>query len=37
VAVGAQSAVSIPGTVLLHGPGYTGRFRSALQALEERR
>jgi sulfide:quinone oxidoreductase len=36
VAVGAQSTVSIPGSVSLQGPGYMGRFRSALRDLEER-
>jgi sulfide:quinone oxidoreductase len=37
VAVGAQSAVSIPGTVSLQGPRYTERFRNALRELEEGR
>jgi sulfide:quinone oxidoreductase len=37
LAVGAQFTVSVPGSVSLNGPGYTGRFRSALRDLEERR
>jgi hypothetical protein len=37
LAVGAQFTVSIPGSVSLNGPGYTGRFRSVLRDLEERR
>jgi sulfide:quinone oxidoreductase len=37
VAIGAQPTTSIPGSVSLKGPGYTGRFRTVLRELEERR
>jgi sulfide:quinone oxidoreductase len=37
VAVGAQPAVAVPGSVTIRGPGYTGRFRSVLRDLDERR
>ena len=36
-AVGARATTSIPGTVVIQGPGYTGRFRSLLRDLDERR
>lgn len=35
VAVGARATTSIPGSVTLQGPGYTGRFRAVLSELEE--
>jgi sulfide:quinone oxidoreductase len=34
VAVGAQPATAIPGSVMIQGPGYTGRFREVLRDLE---
>jgi sulfide:quinone oxidoreductase len=37
VAVGARATTSIPGSVTVQGPGYTGRFRTVLRELEERR
>ena len=37
VAVGAHAKTSIPGSVTIQGPGYTGRFRTVLRDLEERR
>jgi sulfide:quinone oxidoreductase len=37
LAVGARTAPSIPGSVTITGPGYTGRFRTVLRELEERR
>ena len=37
VAVGAQPAVAIPGSVIVKGPGYTSRFRTVLRELDERR
>jgi hypothetical protein len=37
LAVGARPAVGIPGSVSITGPGYTGRFRTVLRELEERR
>lgn len=37
VAVGARATMSIPGSVMVQGPGYTGRFRTLLRDLEERR
>jgi sulfide:quinone oxidoreductase len=37
VAVGAHATVSIPGSVMIQGPGYTGRFRTLLRDLDERR
>jgi sulfide:quinone oxidoreductase len=37
VAVGARTAPSIPGSVTLNGPGYTGRFRGVLHEVEEGR
>jgi sulfide:quinone oxidoreductase len=37
VAVGARAATSIPGSVTIQGPGYTGRFRTVLRDLDERR
>jgi sulfide:quinone oxidoreductase len=37
VAVGAHPTASIPGSVMVQGPGYTGRFRTLLRDLDERR
>lgn len=37
IAIGAQPTVAIPGSVLVKGPGYTGRFRTVLHELEQRR
>jgi sulfide:quinone oxidoreductase len=37
LAVGARPTVSIPGSVMVQGPGYTSRFRTVLRELEERR
>jgi sulfide:quinone oxidoreductase len=37
IAIGARPIVSIPGSVTITGPGYTGRFRSVLRELAERR
>jgi sulfide:quinone oxidoreductase len=37
LAIGAQSSTALPGSVTVKGPGYTGRFRSVLRQLEERR
>jgi sulfide:quinone oxidoreductase len=37
VAIGARSVASIPGAVTIAGPGYTGRFRTVLRELGERR
>ena len=37
VAVGAHATTSIPGSVMVQGPGYTGRFRTLLRDLDERR
>ena len=37
VAVGALPDRSLPGSVTIKGPGYTGRFRTVLRELEERR
>ena len=37
VAVGAHATTSIPGSVMVQGPGYNGRFRTLLRDLEERR
>ena len=37
IAIGAQPATSLPGSVTMQGPGYTGRFRTVLRELEERR
>ena len=36
VAVGAQATTSIPGSVTIQGPGYTGRFRTVLRELDGR-
>ena len=36
VAVGARPTTSIPGSVTMQGPGYTGRFRTVLRELDER-
>jgi len=35
VAVGARAIPSIPGSVTIQGPGYTGRFRTVLRDLDE--
>ena len=37
VAVGARASTSVPGSVTMQGPGYTGRFRTVLRELDERR
>jgi sulfide:quinone oxidoreductase len=37
VAVGARARTSIPGSVTIQGPGFTGRFRTVLRELDERR
>ena len=37
VTVGARAATSVPGSVTIQGPGYTGRFRTLLRDLDERR
>jgi sulfide:quinone oxidoreductase len=37
LAVGARPAVAVPGSVWVTGPSYTGRFRTVLRELEERR
>ena len=37
VAVGATPSVAVPGSVTVRGPGYTGRFRTVLRDLDERR
>jgi sulfide:quinone oxidoreductase len=37
VAVGARPVVAVPGSVTISGPGYTGRFRTVLRELGERR
>jgi len=37
MAIGAVPKTAIPGSVTIRGPGYTGRFRSVLRDLEERR
>jgi sulfide:quinone oxidoreductase len=37
VAVGAQPTVAVRGSVTLNGPGYTGRFRTVLRDLDQRR
>jgi sulfide:quinone oxidoreductase len=37
MAIGAHPEVAIPGSVTVRGPGYTGRFRSVLRDLDERR
>jgi sulfide:quinone oxidoreductase len=37
VAVGAHATTSIPGSVTIQGPGYTGRFRTVLRDLDEHR
>jgi sulfide:quinone oxidoreductase len=34
VAIGAQAVTAIPGSVMIQGPGYTGRFREVLRELE---
>ena len=37
VAVGARPTTSIPGSVTIQGPGYTGHFRTVLRELDQRR
>jgi sulfide:quinone oxidoreductase len=37
LAIGAQPTTALPGSVTVRGPGYTGRFRTLLHQLEERR
>ena len=37
IAIGAHPEVAIPGSVTVRGPGYTGRFRTVLRELDERR
>jgi sulfide:quinone oxidoreductase len=37
VAIGARPVASIPGAVTIAGPGYTGRLRTVLRELAERR
>lgn len=37
VAIGAQPTTALPGSVTVRGPGYTGRFRTLLRDLDERR
>ena len=37
MAIGARPVVSIPGSATIAGPGYTGRFRTVLRELGERR
>ena len=36
VAIGARAVTAIPGSVMIQGPGYTGRFRAVLQELVDR-
>jgi sulfide:quinone oxidoreductase len=36
LAIGAQPTTALPGSVTVRGPGYTGRFRTLLQQLEQR-
>jgi len=35
VAIGAHPTTSVPGSVTIQGPGYTGRFRSVLRELDQ--
>jgi sulfide:quinone oxidoreductase len=37
VAIGARPTTALPGSVTVKGPGYTGRFRTVLRELDERR
>jgi len=37
IAVGTQPTVAVAGSISLKGPGYTGRFRTVLRELDERR
>ncbi len=37
LAIGAQPTTAVPGSVTVQGPGYTGRFRTVLHNLEQRR
>jgi sulfide:quinone oxidoreductase len=36
VAIGARAVTAIPGSVMIQGPGYTGRFRAVLDELVNR-
>jgi sulfide:quinone oxidoreductase len=36
VAIGARAVTAIPGSVMIQGPGYTGRFRAVLNELVNR-
>jgi sulfide:quinone oxidoreductase len=36
VAIGARAVTAIPGSVMIQGPGYTGRFRGVLKELVDR-
>ena len=36
-AIGARPRGAVPGSVTVQGPGYTGRFRSVLRELDDRR
>jgi sulfide:quinone oxidoreductase len=37
VAIGAEPRASLPGAVMMQGPGYTSRFRTILRKLETRK
>ncbi|HZN89643.1 MAG TPA: FAD/NAD(P)-binding oxidoreductase [Thermoleophilaceae bacterium] len=37
LAIGARAQTGLPGSVMIKGPGYTGRFRTVLRDLEARR
>jgi sulfide:quinone oxidoreductase len=37
VAIGTKPTTALPGSVTVQGPGYTGRFRTLLHDLEQRR
>jgi sulfide:quinone oxidoreductase len=37
IAIGTSTGVAVPGSVTVSGPGYTGRFRTVLRELDERR
>jgi sulfide:quinone oxidoreductase len=37
LAIGTRSAVAVPGSVTVRGPGYTSRFRTVLRELDQRR
>src|SRR5215217_8122318 len=34
VAIGARAETAVPGSVMIQGPGYTGRFRNVLRELD---